>query len=473
MGGRVRRADTPAVARPAAFATASTAALALALAVLLGACGGGEAPPPASAGRAPLAAPVTCAPADQRDWLHTYMRDQYYWPDHLATPNAKAGGMDGFFRSMLYQPVDRFSYTQTATEFNQFYSEGTRTGYGYTLVWADAEQTAFRVRSTEPLSPVGLAGLSRGDLVLQIDGYTPYEILAGALPRVTTEGVPRSFVVVDAATGRLRRFSVNSANFALTPVPVASVIELATAQGRKKVAYMAYHEFIIASETGLDRGFSHFIRSGATELVLDLRYNGGGSVIFARALASMIGGRRLDGKTFVDLRFNANHASWNVDIPFTTNVGILPGPVLEGLQRVVVITSAATASASELVINALQPFMPVVLVGETSYGKPYGFAPKEACGTVYSAVAFESFNAVGAGGFTAGFAPTCEAEDDLAHALGDPAEKRLATALYYLVNGVCPARPPVRNAGLARAKGPGGGDQTVFGEVAPAQMVLD
>lgn len=459
---------------PAAFSAAQAALLAALLAVLLVACGGGsDGVAPAVASRAPLAAPATCAPADQRDWLYAYMQDQYYWPANLATPNAKAEGMDGFFRSMLYQPVDRFSYTQTATEFNQFYSEGTRTGYGYTLVWADAGQTAFRVRATEPLSPVGLAGLARGDLVLQIDGYTPHEILAGALPRVTTEGVPRSFVVVEAATGRLRRFSVNSANFALTPVPVASVIELATAQGPKKVAYMAYHEFIIASETGLDRGFSHFIRSGATELVLDLRYNGGGSVVFARALASMIGGRRLDGKTFADLRFNAAHPGRNVDIPFTTNVGILPGPVLEGLQRVVIITSPATASASELVINALQPFMPVVLVGETSFGKPYGFAPREACGTVYSAVAFESFNAVGTGGFTAGFAPTCEAEDDLAHALGDPDETRLATALYYLAYGTCPQRPPGQGAGLARAKDGGGAAQAVFGEVAPAQMLLD
>ena len=235
---------------------------------------------------------------------------------------------------------------------------------------------------------------------------------------------------------------------------------------------MAYHEFIIASEGGLDRGFSQFIKAGATELVLDLRYNGGGSVLFARALASMIGGKRLDDKTFVDLRFNANHSAWSFEMPFTTNIGILPGPVLEGLQRVVIITSPGTASASELVINALRPFMPVVLVGETTYGKPYGFQPKEACGTVYSAVAFESFNALGQGGFTDGFRPTCEVPDDLDHALGDPAEGKLSAALYYLANGTCPVRSSQAGGALARAKAGAGSMSSVYGEGMTPQRVL-
>jgi carboxyl-terminal processing protease len=92
---------------------------------------------------------------------------------------------------------------------------------------------------------------------------------------------------------------------------------------------------------------------------------------------------------------------------------LLPGPPLEGLRRVVVITSAETASASELLINALRPFMPVVLVGQTTYGKPYGFQPRTECGTSFNPVAFETLNALGEGRFVDGFAPWCEAADSL------------------------------------------------------------
>ncbi len=118
-----------------------------------------------------------------------------------------------------------------------------------------------------------------------------------------------------------------------------------------------------------------------------------------------------------------------------------------GLKRVFVIGSGATASASELVINGLRPFVDVVLIGETTYGKPYGFVPRSACGTTYEAVNFESLNALGVGGYTAGFQPDCLVADDLDHALGDSSERRTATALNYVATGRCGADAvPLRSA---------------------------
>ncbi len=132
------------------------------------------------------------------------------------------------------------------------------------------------------------------------------------------------------------------------------------------------------------------------------------------------------------------------------------------------ITSGATASASELLINGLRPFMQVVLVGETTYGKPFGAAPRSACGTTYSAVQFETVNGEGAGGYTAGFQPDCLVPDDLDRQLGDPQEARTRAALEYIANGRCTAQSPL-SAALARPST----DGRAFGETVPALMFAD
>jgi len=452
---------------------------ALIAAVFVTACGGGGGPPAQGPGaEPPRAAPLSCAVADQRDWLRSYVQDDYLWTDGRRAPDDNAATIDAYFRSMLDTPRDRYSYTEPAAAADQFYKDGTRTGYGYTVVWTDAARTQLRVRFVEPFSPVAQAGLRRGDMVLAIDGLDAQAVAQGRLPTVTTPGVPRRFTVV-GADGVRRDVVAVSQTFALGTVSHDRVIDAGGPAGPVKVAYMAYHEFIIPSETVLDRVFREFIAAGARELVLDLRYNGGGNVFMARGLASMVGGSRVNGQTFADFRYNARNAARNWLLPMTTNLGLLPGPPLEGLQRVFIITSPDTASASELLINALRPFMPVIVVGDTTFGKPYGFQPRTECGTSFNLVTLESFNARGEGGFTAGIAPQCPVPDDLDRELGDPLEARLAAALHYVRFGACPTpvRQPMASAKAAGARQPGGtpggapGD--VYGEVAPRGLRID
>lgn len=448
----------------------------LALAALMAAAcggGGGGAPapqepnagtPPAPAPQEPPEDPAVCSVSGQRLSVRGFMEDQYFWHDRMGTPDTAATSMDAYFRSLLYKPLDRYSYTESTASFDELFNQGTRTGYGYTLVWADAAQTQLRVRSVEPLSPVGQAGLRRGDQVLAIDGYTPAQIAQG-LPRpVSQPGVSRTFRL-QGADGTERSLTVQSAQYPLSPVQASAVLDASRAGSPVKVGYVAYHQFVGYSRNALAQAFRSFYFAGVQELVVDLRYNGGGSVTVARDLASMIGGARTSDKLFTYLRFNSKHPENNQSIPFTTAES-LNAFSLPNLSRVIVLTSRDTASASELVINGLRPFMEVVLVGDTTFGKPYGFAPRDYCGITYNAVNFESLNAVGEGRFTAGLPAQCPASDDLSRPLGDPQEGRLRAALSYIANGRCEAAAP-QSAAMPTRPSP------VFGEAVAPRMFVE
>jgi carboxyl-terminal processing protease len=433
------------------------------LVLLLQACGGGADPAPAPEPPPPQG----CSVAEQRTTLQAFMNEEYYWYTQLAAPADGAPSMDAYFKSMLYLPSDRYSFTQSTASHSDVFTEGRRTGYGYTVVWADDAHTALRVRNLEPLGPFAKAGIVRGDTILSMDGVGPEGIIAGELPVVTTPGVPRT-VVYRTATGESRAVTVLSEDFALTPVAARRVLEVTRDGMSVKVGYLAYHQFVGYSRSDLNLAFAEFAAAGVGELVLDLRYNGGGSVTVSRDLASLIGGSRTAHQLYAYLRFNAKQIANNIRVGFN-GVDTTGMPLPPGLARVVVITSPGTASASELVINGLKPFIDVVLVGETTFGKPFGFTPRNHCGTTYNAVQFVTLNSVGYGGYTSGFTPDCAVPDDLDRALGDPSERRLKTALGYIATGRCSAAEAPMSARIAGPRP----SQEVFGETVPSQMFLD
>lgn len=429
--------------------------LSLLAAWLLTSCGGGSSgngsssvsptPDPVAASGYPNG-PASCSVDGQRAWLRDYMNDEYFWYDKQGVPNAAATTMDEYLDSLLNKPIDRYSFAESTVASNQFFVDGTRTGYGYALGWADDARTVLKVRLVEPLSPLGLGKLlARGDTIISIDGFTPTQIINGQPGRAPTAGVPRSFVVANDA-GVQRTFSVSSVTFKLSPVITSQVF---TAANGDKVGYLFYEEFISAGEAALGVAFDSFRAAGVKHVILDFRYNGGGSTAQARNIASMVGGSGLNGQVFARFRFSAKKSADNFDQLF--RVAGLPAPVLEGIDKVMVITSGSTASASELVINALRPFKNVVTVGSTTFGKPFAFLPRSACDIEYNAVNLDIANAVGFADYSDGFAPACPVADDFSHQLGDPAERRTAVALAYIATGQCPAlngqtKPAVQSA---------------------------
>jgi hypothetical protein len=187
--------------------------------------------------------------------------------------------------------------------------------------------------------------------------------------------------------------------------------------------------------------------------------------VTALTLASMVTGPGVDGQVFERLQFNDKRQADTEesvyefagkvqfgDTDFPTGA---PLPRL-ALPRLYVLTSAGTCSASESVINSLRGVgVDVVLVGDTTCGKPYGFSRRENCGLAYFPIEFQGTNAQGFGEYASGFAPTCAAPDDFDHALGATDERLLATALSHIDQGSCPPQVALRKALPAQPAVPG------------------
>jgi hypothetical protein len=172
-------------------------------------------------------------------------------------------------------------------------------------------------------------------------------------------------------------------------------------------------------------------QAGVSELVLDLRYNGGGLISVAEFLSGLLGGELTAGEIFARRVHNTRNAFRNSDTLFVNEANALD------LNRIVIITSGSTASASEMIINGLDPFLDVWLVGDDTFGKPVGSYGFSFCDKVLRPISFANANAVGNTDFFAGFAVDCASEDDLSHELGDPLEASLAEALYVIENNTC------------------------------------
>lgn len=408
-------------------------------ALALAACGGGGGTPAGS---------DSCNLVSQQAWLRDYMLDWYYWTG--VSPNPEPAGyasLSAYFEALRFGgsgavPSDRWSYLQSSASYNQFFGEGRTLGYGVFVNGIELE-LPLRVRMVEPDSQAGAAGLRRGDVILSANGRS-----AASMVEANDFSVFSAAQVGDSLELEIDRGGVQSiVSLAATTYPLRPVLTTALLDlpGGAKAGYLVLKDFITQAEAPLEAAFASFRAAGATELVLDLRYNGGGRVSTANFLASQVVGAVRSGQLFTELRYNARHQASNNPFRFVD----APGPVF---GRVVVITGARTCSASELVVNGLAPYVDVVTIGAATCGKPFGFSPVESCSTTLSAVNFQSYNALNQGEYYNGIAATCTARDEFTRALGDPAEALTAAAASYLANDSCPvaaAGERARSLGIA------------------------
>ena len=215
-------------------------------------------------------------------------------------------------------------------------------------------------------SPAAEAGLGRGHRILEINGRT-IEALVAASQLNDAFGPNQIGAEVEVAfqtRGGGRRDAGRLTKRAVT-IPTVSLTRVITVDGRR-VGYVFFRNFVRPSFAALDAAVATLREANVSELVLDLRYNGGGLVDVAVHLASLIAGPVTNGQVLAKYVHNDRYRSFDEDIRFET-----PEKAL-GLSRLFVVTTRGSASASELMINSLRPYIPVVVVGDRTYGKPVG-----------------------------------------------------------------------------------------------------
>jgi carboxyl-terminal processing protease len=402
----------------------------------------------------PVSPKVTNAANQQVNaWILENMEFWYLWNESLPTDVDNNQDPELYFNSLLHQD-DRFSWIQPNYQelLDALQGISKEAGYEYVLYREKegSDNVILQILYVKPASPAEKAGLKRGDVITHIDGQgittqNYQDLLSSLKQNHTVEYKP--LLVEEERFDDIRTASLNAVEYTEDPNFLHTVIET----GGKKIGYFVYNFFAGGTDTQpgkydaeTDAIFADFRAKGITELVVDLRFNSGGSESSARNLASLIGRGIDQNKIFAKRKYNElveqailNDAKLGEDYLITrfaneqNNIG---NQLSAG--RVYILTSSRTASASELIINALKPFMDVFLIGDTTYGKNVGSIslfeeddPKNLWGL--QPIVVKVFNSEDQSNYSKGFTPDVIHKDNglYLYPLGDPREALLEQAI--------------------------------------------
>ncbi|RYG10554.1 MAG: hypothetical protein EOO07_21975 [Chitinophagaceae bacterium] len=443
-----------------------------------------------------------------RDSIFLYAKQIYLWSDALPSQDA--------FNPRKYtaQSTDFLNYEKELIALAQYkinpatglpyeyYASGTDSKYSYISDLANKNPTAYIpekksavdldgngndfgiklgaygqggttfalfVTAVYQNSPADKAGMIRSDRIYKVNGRTIGDNSAADLPVINAAlsgSAPISIEGVhytNGLSGAPFTLTLNKASYKSSPVFAKKVFTA----GAKKIGYLAYARFSdlnTNSKADLDLAFSEFNTAGVTDLILDLRYNGGGYVNTAQYLINKIAPASANGKVMFAEHYNAlmqangatilanqplldgnkkvqyqngkmvTYADVNYSVANNTEVFAKVGPLNTDnkISNLVVIVSGNTASASELVINSLKPYMNVKMVGTKTYGKPVGFFPVtiENKYEVYYSL-FQTKNSLGQGDYFDGFTPDVAFTDAIRGDLDDPRNNFGDSQEYY------------------------------------------
>jgi carboxyl-terminal processing protease len=425
--------------------------LMLVVALLTACSGGGDG---GIAGNPPVQS-NGCSITEQKQFVLDVMRDWYLWNDLLpADVDINAFSTPDELLAFLtaVQPIDNFSHISSLEADTQFFGEGKFEGYGFSSRFVATDD--LRLSRVFVDSPANAAGLARGQQILQLNGRTIAEIGAAEGVGAVFDTSPISFTMREL-DGTEFTTQITAAIVTIDPIPQSRIIPVTGTPG---VGYIELAQFISTAEPVFDTVFGEFRAANVTDVIIDMRFNGGGLVRTAELLGDYLGGFVAQNLTFSKTVFNADRASNNEEDFFALRGNSL------GLSRLIVIASRGTASASELVTNSMEPHVEVTIVGDTTFGKPVGQIGVQFCDQVLRPTAFQTLNANDFGDYFDGLPADCSVADDLGIPVGVDNDPNVEAALTYLSTGACPivamplmlekAERPVRAVNVNRRRTP-------------------
>ena len=411
--------------------------------------GGTPTPPPP-----PPSGTAGCSLSERKNWAAAQLNEWYLFPETLPSNPNPAGfaSVDDYIDSLTSaaraQGKDRyFTYLTSIAEENAYYASGSSAGFGVRFSYDTGQGRVFVSEAFEG-APALAAGIDRGTEILAIGTssatlQTVSALIASGGTGAITQalgpaepGVTRVLRVTDS--GGTREVAVTKADYELLPVSTrygAKVIN----DGGRKVGYVNLRTFISTADPALRNAFALFRAEGITEVIVDLRYNGGGLVSIAELMSDLMGRDRSGSDVLSYTTFRPSKSQYDETRTFAPqSQSIAP-------TRIAFIGTGGSASASELVINTFVPYLGnrAALVGTNTYGKPVGqiAMDKAACDDRLRIVAFATRNKALQGDYYQGLASkmaaTCSAGDDITRPLGDPQETSTARALDFLAGRTC------------------------------------
>lgn len=383
----------------------------------------------------------------------------------------KFASPENLFENLLYRPpslyktdvVDRYSWMVSDYLTLEQQLDGTTKNNGIefnlSLVSSGSSQVIGFVRYIIPNSDSAAKDIHRGEVFYGVDGKSLTQSNYRSLLNGSNENYTLNFANLTYDTNNNPVITPNGKSLAFTKTNLAEnpiFIKKTITTGSHKIGYLMYNGFYPNYDSELNDAFGYFKSEGITELVLDLRYNGGGSVLTATRLASMITGQ-FKGQVFDELAYNSNKSFLNRKYTFTTTIDDKTINSLN-LTKVYVLTTKSTASASELIINGLDPYINVVQIGDATYGK------NVASVTLYDSpnlsqanrnsshryamqlIVAHSINSVGFDDYLDGLVPEFKVLERIQTLgiLGDPTEILLKTAIGKITgntNKLLPEKP--------------------------------
>jgi len=371
--------------------------------------------------------------------IYQTMKEWYFWnsqiPENMDVTSFPT--YNELLSSLIFEPLDRWSYLTNREAFDRSFT-GQNAGYGFGF--GIGENGNLYLSFVYKEAPAGKDGWQRGWEIISVNGRPVSEYRVGNGYNfqlgANTPGIQNSFTL------RLPNGSTTTRSLAKADYQSNSVLhtEIFNIDG-KNVGYWAYNGFQATrgqtptKSLEVDEALKFFEEGNIKELILDLRYNGGGSVDVAEQLMNALIPSVHSGKLMYTNALNSDKSNLNESLNFSKRGNLEIG-------KIVFITSRGSASASELIINCLEPYMDIALVGANTYGKPVGSFPLSRYNTALSTndvelvpITFAIANANGKAEYYDGFPVDILVNDDISRNWGDPDESRLRAALNYLQFG--------------------------------------
>jgi carboxyl-terminal processing protease len=366
---------------------------------------------------------------------------------------------EDLFENLLYKPESRFPANEVVDRFSWIVNdyrvlEGQLQGntnsngveFGFSYIPSSSSEIIGWVKYIVPNSDASTKNIKRGDIFYAVNGITlndkNYINLLFGLNNNYTLNLANYSNETYVPNGK----SVNLTKTPLeeNPILINKVIVL----GSHKIGYLMYNGFYSNYDTELNDAFGELKSQGITDLVLDLRYNGGGSVQSATRLASMITGN-FTGQVFAKQQWNSKIESYfqNNDPDelknfFTDKIGSTSINSVN-MNKIYILTTISSASASELVINGLKPFINVVQIGDITTGKNVGSVTLYDSPTLLKEnvnpnhryamqpIVLKIVNAQGFGDYQSGLVPTYKQKEAVYNlgVLGETSEPLLSIAI--------------------------------------------